>query len=88
LKENLIAGETHLPSKATENRQERDCLVKAMGHLTEEQRQVILLKFMEGRETAEVAEILGKNERAVRSLQHRALAALNRVIEKESCYER
>ena len=55
--------------------------------LTDEQRQVLPPKFIEDRETAEVAELLGKNERAIRSLQHRALAALSRAIAKERCYE-
>ena len=87
LEESLVAGETHLPSQAAERRQDQDCLTRALEYLTEEQRQVILLKFVEDREIAEVAAVLGKNERAIRSLQHRALAALSRVIEKERCYE-
>jgi len=88
LEESLVAGETIQPIQTAERRQEQDCLARALEYLTEEQRQVVLLKFVEGREIAEVAEVLGKNERAIRSLQHRALAALNRVIEKEHCYER
>lgn len=87
LEERLVAGDNPQPSQTAERHQDRDCLARAMEYLTEEQRQVILLKFVEDREIAEVAMILGKNERSIRSLQHRALAALNRVIEKEHCYE-
>ncbi len=87
LEESLIAGETYQPSQTIERRQDKDCLAKAMENLTEEQRQVILLRFVEDRDIAEVAATLGKNERAIRSLQHRALAALNREIDKERCYE-
>ena len=88
LEESLIAGELHQPAQAAERSQEQDCLFRSLEHLTEDQRRVILLKFVEDREISEVAEVMGKNERAIRSLQHRALAALNRVIEKEHCYER
>ena len=87
LEESLVAGEIQQPFQAAEHQQEQDCLAKALKNLTEEQRQVIQLKFMEDRDIAEVASILGKNERTIRSLQHRALAALNRVIAKEHCYE-
>ena len=87
LEESLVAGESHQPAQAAECHREQDCLARSLEYLTEEQRQVILLKFVEDREIAEVAEVLGKNERAIRSLQHRALAALNRAIEKERCYE-
>lgn len=88
LEEGLVAGDTKQPSQEAERSQEQDCLARSLEYLTEDQRQMILLKFVEDREIAEVAEILGKNERAIRSLQHRALAALNRVIERENCYER
>lgn len=87
LEESLVAGETCQPDQTADRRQDRECLVRAMACLTEEQRQVILLKFVEDRDIAEVAAVLGKNERAIRSLQHRALAALHRVIGKERCYE-
>jgi RNA polymerase sigma-70 factor (ECF subfamily) len=55
-------------------------LAAAMGHLTDDQRQVILLKFVEGMSNEEVATILGKRVGAVKSLQHRALAALQRFL--------
>lgn len=87
LEESLIAGEGGHPAKETEDLLAQECLAKAMQQLTEEQRQVILLKFVEDREIAEVSTILGKNERAIRSLQHRALAALHRAMQKERCYE-
>ena len=88
LDESLIAGESGHPVNETEDHLAQDCLAKAMLELTEEQRQVILLKIVEDREIAEVSTILGRNERAIRSLQHRALAALHRSMQKERCYER
>jgi RNA polymerase sigma-70 factor (ECF subfamily) len=55
-------------------------VVKAIRHLTEDQRQVILLKFVEGMSNAEAASVLGKSVGSVKSLQHRALAALRRAM--------
>jgi len=52
----------------------------ALRQLTPNQQQVIILKFVEGLSNAEVAQILGKTEGAVKSLQHRALNALNRLM--------
>lgn len=51
-----------------------------MRFLTDEQQQVVALKFVEGLSNAEVADILGKTEGAIKALQHRALSALRRVV--------
>jgi RNA polymerase sigma-70 factor (ECF subfamily) len=74
-------------TRRVERRLEADCLAAALNHLTEEQRQVILLKFMEGLNNAQVARLLSKTEGAIKSLQHRALGSLRRAIERERCYE-
>lgn len=51
-----------------------------MRFLTDEQQQVIALKFAEGLSNAEIAEIMGKTEGAIKALQHRGLSALRRII--------
>ena len=58
-----------------------------MEKLTEEQRLVIQLKFIGDYEIGEVAAMLDRNERAIRSLQHRALASLSRILQQERTYE-
>lgn len=73
------------PIRSVERRIQAECLAAALEHLTEEQRQVILLKFMEDYRNGQVARILGKSEGAVKSLQHRALDALRRALERERC---
>lgn len=55
----------------------------AMRFLTEEQRQVVVLKFVEGLSNAEVADILGKTEGAVKALQHRALSSIRHIVGEE-----
>ena len=52
----------------------------ALQNLTDEQREVLTLKFIDGLSTREVADVLGKEEGAVRALQMRGLQALARLI--------
>lgn len=53
---------------------------RAVLELTPTQQQVIMLKFVEGMDSAEVAAILEKTEGAVDALQHRALTALRDAL--------
>ena len=57
-------------------------LTIAITHLTEDQRQVILLRFIEGLDNATVATMLGKSVNSIKALQHRALDSLRRILEK------
>ena len=56
-------------------------LAAAVDQLTEDQRQVILLKFFEGLDNKTVARLLRKPYGAVKALQHRGLAALRRILQ-------
>ena len=58
-------------------------LLEAIVQLTEEQRQVIALKFIEGYDNSEIAQMLGKKEGAIRALQYRALRSLHTILEAE-----
>lgn len=78
LEEKLVASEhaTHLlDSEFT-----HQALRRALAQLTEDQQQVVVLKFVDGLSNHEVASLLGKSEGAIKSLQHRALASLGRVL--------
>jgi len=55
----------------------------ALTTLTEEQRQVIILKFVEDMDNASVARVLGRSEGAVKSLQHRALVSLRKILSSQ-----
>ncbi len=82
LDEALATGED-FPIHRIEQGLLADRLAAALVHLTEEQRQVILFKFVLDHSNAEVARLMGKSEGAIKSLQHRALAALRRVLKQE-----
>jgi len=51
--------------------------------LNEQQRQVILLRFIEGMSIAETAHIMDKSEGAIKALQHRSLESLRRFLQEE-----
>jgi RNA polymerase sigma-70 factor (ECF subfamily) len=55
-------------------------MLELIDDLSPEQRQVLTLKFLYGFANGEVATILGKTEGAVKSLQHRALASLQKQV--------
>src|SRR4051812_44132744 len=59
-------------------------LLKALNLLTDDQRDVILLRFVQGMSGREVALTLDKREDAVRALQFRALATLRRILAGEA----
>jgi RNA polymerase sigma-70 factor, ECF subfamily len=71
------------PHHLVEQREAMARLSQAMADLSEDQRLVILGKFGEEMSNAEVAHWLGKTEGAVKSLQHRALQALGRLMGAE-----
>lgn len=71
------------PQALAERALERGQLQVALKHLTDEQRQVILLKFIEGFDNRSVGKLMGRSEGAIKSLQHRALGALRRILYPE-----
>jgi RNA polymerase sigma-70 factor, ECF subfamily len=70
------------PTHSAEMDALRQQLREAVRRLTTEQQQVIVLKFVEDLSNAQVGIIMGKPEGAIKSLQHRALAALRRQVER------
>ena len=58
----------------------RESMLDLIDRLSVEQQQVLTLKFVFNFSNAEVATILGKTEGAIKSLQHRALASLQKQI--------
>jgi RNA polymerase sigma-70 factor (ECF subfamily) len=69
------------PVRSAETQLNREQLRAALFQLTEEQAQVITLRFMEERSIAEVADLMDKTEGAIKALQYRAVLALRRVMQ-------
>jgi RNA polymerase sigma-70 factor (ECF subfamily) len=60
-----------------------DALRGAVKHLTTEQQEVLVLRFIENMSSRQVAQVLGKNEGAIRALQFRALGRLRKLLVAE-----
>ena len=68
------------PETLAEDHISAEAVRAALYQLTSDQQQVIILKYLEGLSNQETADILDKPVGAVKSLQHRALAALQRQL--------
>jgi len=62
----------------------RQSMLQLIENLSQEQQQVLTLKFVFNLPNGEVATILGKTEGAIKSLQHRALVSLQKQITQGS----
>jgi RNA polymerase sigma-70 factor (ECF subfamily) len=70
--------ETEVETRLSDER-----LRAAIHKLTAEQQQVIVMKYMEDLDNQEIARILRKPIGAIKSLQHRALASLQRILQEK-----
>lgn len=77
----LAASDQSDPSALASARIDRDRLRLALLQVTPDQRQVLVLRYLEGFSNEEVAAALQKSVGAVKALQHRALAALRRQLQ-------
>jgi len=64
------------PEKNLVRSQEEDSLLKLIRRLPPERQSLLILKFVENMSNAEIGEIMGRSEGAVKSLYHRTLLAL------------
>lgn len=71
------------PVRAAEIALEAEHLRSALRRLTDEQAQVISLRFLEGYSFGEIADMMDKTEGAVKALQHRAVATLRQFLVHE-----
>ena len=69
------------PEELAIERLEGSRVLAAMRQLSDDQREVLLLRMGAGLTAPEVAETLGKTTGAVKALQHRGLASLARVLD-------
>lgn len=68
------------PSEAASREEEIQALRNALRNLTPNQRQVIMLKYLQGLDNIEIAESLEKPVGAVKALHHRGIQALKRQL--------
>jgi RNA polymerase sigma-70 factor (ECF subfamily) len=79
-----VEGEVEAEAEASILREQARAALMA---LTPGQRAVIVLKFLEGCENREIARILGTTIGAIKALQHRGLAAMQRHLNRRGVPE-
>lgn len=75
-----MENEADNPLDLIDKKSTAQAIYKAIENLTEEQQEVIILKFINDLTTAEIAKILEKKEDAIRQLQCRALKILKQYF--------
>jgi len=80
LVEDIPAGEDHNPAKMVSRQLEQERVRAALLRLQPDQRLLIELRFLENWSYEAVAEALGKSVEATRTMQHRALSVLKRLL--------
>jgi RNA polymerase sigma-70 factor (ECF subfamily) len=80
-----IEGRDREPSTETAVLQTLDSerLMRAIAALGDDQRECVLLRFIHGMSVSETAAIMGKNDGAIKALQHRAVRKLADLFEGE-----
>lgn len=76
----VINSEADRPEQVMQNLMTLERVRQAISQLTEEQQTVIILRFIEGYSTADIAEVMGKQPGAIRGLQFRGLTALRKIL--------
>jgi RNA polymerase sigma-70 factor (ECF subfamily) len=77
-----IADKTDGPLERIAKALDLEAIKQSLWSLNEDYRDVIIWRYLDELEIKEIAEILGKNEGAVRVLLSRALAGLKEVLER------
>jgi RNA polymerase sigma-70 factor (ECF subfamily) len=68
------------PQHAAEQADERELLLAAMQRLPRERQELLVMKFVERMSNAEIGQVLGRSEGAIKSLYHRTLVSLKEIL--------
>lgn len=71
------------PEFVTQLIQDRDALLSAIRRLPADRQELLILKFVERLPNAEIGDIMGRSEGAIKSLYHRTLLALREDLQGE-----
>ncbi|MEL6150451.1 MAG: sigma-70 family RNA polymerase sigma factor [Chloroflexota bacterium] len=77
---NVYTGASTGPETNAQHMEERDRLMSVIRDLPEDRQQLLILKFVDRLSNAEIGEIMGRTEGAVKSLYHRTLLALRETL--------
>ncbi len=69
----------------SEDKTANRCFELAINHLNDQQKSIVVHRFVEGRSVKDLVKITNKSERAIQSLQHKALKSLQIALKREEC---
>jgi RNA polymerase sigma-70 factor, ECF subfamily len=72
----LVGPAREMPEQATEANEKREWLLRAIRRLPSERQELLILKFVEQLSNAEIGQIMGRSEGAIKSLYHRTLLSM------------
>ncbi|HEV7205860.1 MAG TPA: sigma-70 family RNA polymerase sigma factor [Jatrophihabitans sp.] len=77
-----IEGKEHAQSTETAvlDTLQSERLMEAVAQLGDEQRECVMLRFIQGLSVSETASVMGKNDGAIKALQHRAVRKLAGIV--------
>lgn len=75
------------PSQAAMVDEEMDHLMRLLDHLTDSQRQIVVLRLRDKMKFTEISEVIGKSPDSVRKIYGRALNRIEKIIEDEPLEE-
>jgi len=76
------------PEATTEAHEERLRLLQAIHSLPPERQELLILKFVERLSNADIGQIMGRSEGAIKSLYHRTLLSLRDELAKSAAADR
>jgi RNA polymerase sigma-70 factor (ECF subfamily) len=68
------------PLHAAEQSNEQEILLAAIQRLPRERQELLMLKFVEKMSNAEIGQVMGRSEGAIKSLYHRTLVSLKELL--------
>jgi len=72
------------PEDLTQAQEEHTSLLETIRQLPAERQQLLILKFSEELTNAQIAQIMGRTEGAIKSLYHRTLLALRQQLQRNT----
>jgi RNA polymerase sigma-70 factor (ECF subfamily) len=76
----LSGDKQESPQQAAEQTNERELLLAAIQRLPRERQELLVMKFVERMSNAEIGQVLGRSEGAIKSLYHRTLVSLKEIL--------
>jgi len=83
LSDDLDVGNSDVNEATADSALAAEDVTRLLSHLPAQQRQIIILKFIEDMDNEEIAAITGKSQGAIRITQMRALASMKRAMAKQ-----